>query len=240
MIYVVVGIIALPLLFLAFAFFTALCERQYLSGDVEPVSMPYPCPATAYWVETNRQAPPLGFASAGEFATKKNASLVKGLQSLWISSDRKVILSVVSASFAGTTLKKAVLRSRLPDGRIIESTDNPPITDPSRVIQTGVLLNANLPELFHFHWRAIMATGLEPLPFSGPTVLADLEQIDLDRGARLVGMGLARWADPQKTTMRMTLRGAVRHIFRSFFKEAVQLSSQQHRADIPRAGSKAG
>ena len=37
-------------------FVTAMCERQYLSGDVEPVSEPYPYAPSPYWQATTPTA----------------------------------------------------------------------------------------------------------------------------------------------------------------------------------------
>lgn len=235
--YVGIGIGALAILWFAFVFITALCERQRLTGDVEPVSEPYPYPKSSYWVVTGKQAAQLGLSHAGDYATKRNTSVVKGLQSLWLSPDCTVIASIVAASFASMPLKKTVLRSRLANGTVIESTDNPGSKDLSRVVNTAVLLNAGIQELFQFHSQRILGSGFAVVPFSHESVLSSFEQIDAERGARLVGMGLARWADPQKSSIRLTFRGSIAHILRNYFQEIGALKGQRQRTGIPRAGS---
>src|SRR3954453_2961435 len=100
MIYFLVGIFGLVILFYVFAFFTALFERQYLVGDIEPTSLPYPYAPLPYWNAPAQDAIRIGLIRGGEYATKRNSSPVKGLESLWITPDRQVIASIVCGSFA--------------------------------------------------------------------------------------------------------------------------------------------
>jgi hypothetical protein len=93
--YGLIAIAALASAFVTLMFVTAMCERQYLSGDVEPVSEPYPYAPSPYWQATRDVALRLGMLHAGDFATRKNTSVVKGLQSLWMTADRRVICSIV-------------------------------------------------------------------------------------------------------------------------------------------------
>jgi len=233
--YIVLGILALVALFVLVFVITCLCERQYLTGDVEPAGAPYPYPPSSYWEITRENAFKIGLAHAGDFATKKNTTMVKGLQSMFISRDRQVIIAIVSCSTAGAMLKKTVLRSKMVNGRIIESTDNPGLKDLSGVVDHTMLYNAGIAELGDFHTQRIQRARLTPVAFKTDSVLQEYERMDLDRGARWVLQGLAHWVDPQQTSIRMTVRGTLAHLkdlLRSFGK----LSEQQHRAHIKRAG----
>src|SRR5438045_2874970 len=113
MTYILLGIAGLVAAWFVLAFFIALFERQYLVGDVEPTAPPYPYPPNAYWNSSAQTAAAIGLIRVGEFATKRNTSLVKGLQSLWIAPDRQVIASIVVGQFAKIPLKKTTLFTRL-------------------------------------------------------------------------------------------------------------------------------
>ena len=216
---------------------TGLCERQRLTGDVEPAQPPYPWAASRYWEATRADAIRLGLQHGGDFATKKNASAVKGLASMFLSPDQQVIVSISSASLVGAKVKKTVLRSKFANGRVLESSDNSGAWDLSGVIDRSVLLNAGIEELMGMHLQRVRSSGTSPMPFSPTAVLDEFENIDLDRGRRLVLLKLARWADPQQTSIRLTLRGSLM-LVRKMISEMGKLRAQQHRAAIKRAGSR--
>ena len=235
----IVGAVVLGLVvsWFIFLFITALCEKQYLSGDIEPVSEPFPYKPSPYWLATGEHARMAGLIRVGNFATKRNTSIVKGLASAWVTPDRTTIMNVVGGSFAGMPLKKTVLRSRLADGRVLESTDNPYVGDPTGLIEMAVLLNAGVPELLEFHRQRLLQSTSPAVPFARPDVQMEWEQIDLERGARLVQMGFARWVDPQHTMTRATVRGALRFLFHGQGKQMRQLHDQQGRTSVKRAGT---
>lgn len=220
-----------------FMFVTMLCEKQYMSGDIEPVHPPYPYKTSTYWLATREHAGMAGLISVGDYATKRNTSIVKGLASIFISPDRTIIVTIVTASFVGIPFRKTVLRSRLTDGRVLESSDNPLPSDPTDFVHPGLLLNAGIAELLDFHRQRIFQSAAAALPFARTDICAEWEQIDLDRGARLVEMGLARWTDPQRTTMRATWRGAFKFVFYKDPRQKRQLREQRERFAIKRAGA---
>jgi hypothetical protein len=225
-------VLALIAAFLLLFILVSLWERQYLAGAVEPATEPYPAPPPPYWLATRADAIKLELRPAGDFVTKKKAPFVKGLLSLFISPDHTVIASI----FASTGLKKTVLRTKLATGRIVESTDNGGIEDMSGVVDRALLLNAGIAELMEFHKQRLQKSGSTALAFNPNAVLAGLEQMELEKGARWVLMGLARWADPQHTSIRMTFRGALANV-RFLFRQMAKLKGQQHRTHIRRAGA---
>src|SRR5437867_343345 len=76
--YVLLGLLALFAAFLLLFILTSLCERQQLSGAVEPASEPYPFPPSPYWQATRAAALQLGLRHAGDFATRRKAPMIKG------------------------------------------------------------------------------------------------------------------------------------------------------------------
>jgi len=174
---------------------------------------------------------------AGDFATKRNTSMVKGLQSMWTTPDRSVICAIIGGSFIGATLKKTVLRSRLENGLVLESTDSPGIGDIGKLVDRAVLINAGIEELARFHAQRIANSGFIPAPFKGDSVIMNYEQVDLDKGSRLVELKLARWVNPQRDSIRLTLRGALRSAVGDYIADVLKLKAQKERIDLPRAGS---
>jgi hypothetical protein len=227
--------VVLVIVFLVVMVIVCLVERQYLIGDVEPASEPFPYPPSSYWKVTREYARLTGFQHAGDFATRKNTSLVKGLQSLFLNHDRTVILAVFSGASAVGKLKKTVLRTQFANGRILESSDQSGLEDLSGLIQREVLLNAGVEELLDFHERRVRATGTPPVPFKPGAGQQEYDQMDLDRGARWVLMGLAYWVNPEKTIIRMTVRGTWAHL-KSMVRQMRKLGSQSERTEIRRAG----
>ena len=87
--YVFLGFLAVIGAFYLTFIIVCLCERQYLTGDIEPVSEPFPFTPPPYWTVTRQEAFNLGLHHGGDFATKKKTSIVKGLQSMFLSPDRR-------------------------------------------------------------------------------------------------------------------------------------------------------
>lgn len=227
-------VVFLVLAFLVFMVIVCLVEKQYLVGDVEPASEPFPYPPSSYWKITRENARRLDLQPAGDFATRKNTSLVKGLQSLFVDQNRTIIVSVVSGATAGAQLKKTVLRTQLASGRILESSDESGLEDLSGLVQREVLLNAGVEELLEFHQRRVRAAASPVLPFNADA-MREFDRMDLDRGTRWVLLGLAYWVNPEKTIIRMTVRGTAAHL-KSLFRQMGKLGAQQDRTDIRRAG----
>jgi hypothetical protein len=233
--YIILGVVGVVILFLIFFVIVCLWERQHLVGDVEPVQEPFPYPPTPYWLKTCENAARIGLRHAGDYATKKNTTLVRGLETLYLTEDCWVLAAVVSGSTAGAKLKKTILRTRLANGKILESTDNPGGGDVTGVIDRAVLLNAGIEELMRFHEQRIQTSHSQPMPFNADAVLEEHERIDLDRGKRLVLLKLAYWINPQETCIRLNLRGAFAYL-RKMFSDMRKLQSQQHRQHIRRVG----
>ena len=224
----------LALAFFLFVFIAALSERLRLKGDLAPVSEPFPRKPAPYWLETREEARRMGMRHGGDFANMK--SLIKGLQSLWVTQDRHVLVAIDAGSSAGS-VKRTSLRTRLEDGHILESSDNPGLSDSGGTIDKAVLINAGLKELMGFHLQRIVKAGSPARLFNLESLLDEYEQIDMERGRRLVELGLARWADPEHTSIRMTLRGALKHLQHDYFKQMKELRAQSERSSLRRAGS---
>lgn len=235
LLYIALGVIALAGAFFIFFFVICLWEKQYLAGDVEPAQQPFPYPPLPYWVKTREEAARLGYWFAGDYATRKTASVVRGLECYFFTADHRTLINIVGASIAGAKTKKTALRTRLENGKIIESTDCPVARDVTRVIENRVLLNAGLEELMGFHLLRLHHAGSVAVPFNAGNGLAESERIQLERGQRLVAARLARWVNPEHTCLRLNLRGALAYL-KGLVTQTAQFEDQRMRAEIKRVG----
>jgi hypothetical protein len=237
-VYAVVGLLALAVLlvvlFQILFIITCLCERQYLAGDTEPANEPYPYPPSPYWRVTRKTAFEAGLQHAGDFATKQKKGLVKCLEALFISPDNQVILMISSGAAAVAKDHRTIVRTQLNTGRILESCDTFGTRDLSGVIERDVLLNAGIAELMEFHRERIRKSGAIPVAFGAGTVREEFDRITLEKGARWVTHGFARWADQEHTSIRMTFLGAWAQMSRLFSDDP---NKQRSRVHIRRAGS---
>jgi hypothetical protein len=231
------GVTALLAVFLLFFFITCLRERQHLVGDVEPAIEPFPYSPSPYWRCTRQDALDLGWQYAGDFATKKETTIVKGMFSIFLSPDRRVMAGIFSGSAAGAKLHKTILRSRLEDGSVLESCDLSGMSDPTGVLRQETLHHAGIAELSDFHAQRLQTLGANSFVFDPENALCDYEKMNWDRGARWVELGLAYWVEPEQRSIRMTMRGAMTQI-QALFKKMSEMKEQKHRAELPRAGSR--
>jgi hypothetical protein len=231
------GLAVLVAAFMVFFLITCMREKQFLVGDVEPVGEPYPYTPSRYWQCTRQDAFSLGWQHAGDFATKRSTTIVKGMMSLFISSDGRVIAGITSGSTAGAKLHKTVLRSRLSDGTVLESCDTSGMSDPSGLLRQETLLHAGIAELAAFHEQRLQACGASDFVFNQESALEDYEKMDWDRGAKWVEQGLAYWVGPEQHCIRMTFRGATMQL-ETMFKRMNRLNEQKERINLARAGSR--
>jgi hypothetical protein len=238
-VYIFLGIAAVVLLFMLTFFLISLRERQYLIGDLEPASEPYPYPPARYWTFTRQDAFKAGWRHVGDFATKKDTTMVKGLLSLFLNQNGTVIAATFSGSAVGAKLHKTVLRSRLANGAIIESCDMFGMSDPTGALSQATLMNADFIELAEFHAQRLQGAASNPLIFTPANAFSEYEKMDWERGARWVERGLARWVEPQQVSIRGTVRGALTQLG-SLSAKTRAASEQQKRSVIKRAGSRPG
>jgi hypothetical protein len=235
--WIVGGVAAVIGLFFITFFIICLRERQYLVGDVEPAKEPFPYTPARYWVFTRQDAFKLGWQHAGDFSTRKNTTMVKGMLNLFLSPDGSVMASIFSGSAAGAKLHKTLLRTRLSNGSILETCDMSGISDPTGMLSQATLMNAGIVELSEFHAQRLVTSGASAVPFNLANALSEYENIDRERGARWVQQGLAKWVDPQQTSIRMTFRGAMAQT-KSMISRTRAMNQQSHRMHILRAGSR--
>jgi len=232
--YGLLGIVGVIVAFLVFFLAVARFENQRLVGHFEPVTAPWPHTPSSYWLKTRERAAGIGLQPDGDLATIKSHRKVRGLLSLFYTEDRLVLASIVSSTSAIGSAKRTMLRSKLSNGGLLESTDCPGLNDLTGVTKHVVLLNAGIEELLRFHRHQVQATGLEALPFTGPA-REENDHLAHARGGRLVMLKLARWTNPQETSLRFTWRGAWVHLT-GMFSEIGKLQAQQHRTHVRRAG----
>jgi hypothetical protein len=186
----------------------AFCEKDHLRGDLVAQSYSPDAWKSDYLRQRHEQALAMGLTHCGDFHTGVHASLVKGPMRLYVNKARTAIIAVISARFLGLELKKTVARSRLSAQRTLETSDFGATADPTRGIEPLTLWGADLDEVLSTH-EARMQAELAPAAVKPEAAFALYEQIEMDRGQRMVDRQLARWTDRTQRSIRRTFQGAL-------------------------------
>lgn len=207
--YLVLVIPALIVGYYLLSLILALGEKDYLRGDLLPKAYAPETWKSAYLDQRHAQAPGLGLTHCGDYFTAPHASLGKGYMRLHLSETRTTVIALVSARFGGMEIKKTVLRTRLSAQKVIETNDCAGSADPTGGIKVSTLWQAELPDLLAAHEARLQTENPPPAPLEPAQAFALYEQIDVERGQRMVDAKLARWTDPSRSTIRRTLKGAL-------------------------------
>ena len=187
----------------------ALAEKDYLRGDMIPGSPPPESWKSAYLEGKQAEAAQLGLIHAGYYQTAPHSSVVKGYMRLYVTESHNAIVALISARIGGLELKKTLVRTRLSEQRVIETNDCASTADPTGGVEKTTRWCADLVELLATHEARLQAETLPATPLRPETAFALYEQIEVDRGQRMVDRKLARWTDPSRSTIRRTIKGAL-------------------------------
>lgn len=222
--------------FPALVFLTALLEKQYLKRDMAPVVGRSPYPVLPYSIAMKGQAGQLGFVHCGDHYTRKDASIVRGNSSLWLSADRRILCQITDGKFAGIAYRKTRLWARLQDGRILETTDETGTVQLSRIVLTLICCHGDLFELLAVHEGRPEFAGGDCHEFDPRQAQAQLEEIEMARGRQLVADGLAYFYNENRGIIRYTFRGALKVAAGSMLGNRKDLQPQKERMSMKRPG----
>jgi hypothetical protein len=183
-------------------------EKDHVKNDMIPGSIPTSW-KSAFLDEKSAEAANLGLEPCGEYQTAPHASIVKGYTRLYLTPARTAFVALTSARMGGLEIKKTVIRSRLSDQQAIETNDCASTADPTGGIKVLSLWQAELAEVLATHEARLQMAATAVAPVSPADVFSQYEQIDVDRGQRMVDQKLAAWTDPSRSTFRRTLKGAL-------------------------------
>jgi len=213
---------------------TGLWEKQHivpfepLAEGEAPAHMPY----TA---TMNDQVRRLGFVDPVQIRHVKCGTYnVQG--SAWFSPDRTILAFIVGGKIARLRLRRTLLYTRLPDGRLLTTTDELETAELTGLYEREVLANADLVELFHRHRARIVRHVPNPQPFTERTSLDALLAIVRLEAERTIERGWGAYADPAQSCWRYTVAGVLRLIPRTFRPKNIQGSGNIQRASRPRPG----
>jgi hypothetical protein len=204
-------LLAIPILIAGYyllSFLIAYCEKDHLRGDLVRQDFQPETWHSPYLQQRHEQALKLGLTHCGDFYTGPHASMVKGPLRLYLTPARTAIVVIACARFLGMELKKTVIRTRLSAQHSIDTSDYASTADPTGGTRLSTLWGAELEELLATHETRLQAEAQPPL-ISPEKAFALYEQIEVDRGQRMVDRQLARWTDPSQSTIRRSIKGAL-------------------------------
>jgi hypothetical protein len=205
--YVLLAIVLLVAGWYLLSLVLAWLEKDHVRNDLVPGAIPESW-TSAFLHGKSAEAAALGLVPCGDYQTAAAASIVKGYTRLYLTPSCTAVVGLTSARIGGLELKKTVVRSRLSDQEAIETNDCASTADPTGGIQVLSLWKANLAEVLAAHEARLQMVLPAARPISPADAFAQYEQIDVDRGQRMVDQKLAVWTDPGRSTFRRTLKGA--------------------------------
>jgi hypothetical protein len=209
--YILLAIPALIAGYYLLTFLIAYCEKEHLRGDLVQRAFQPELWNSAYMKGRHEEAMKLGLTHCGDFHTGPHASMVKGPLRLYLTPARTAVVAVACARFAGMELKKTVIRTRVSEQRAIDTSDFAATADPTGGIKLTTLWGAEFADLLATHEARLQSEAPTPL-ISPDRAFALYEQIDVDRGQRMVDRNLARWTDPSGSTVRRSIKGALQSL----------------------------
>jgi hypothetical protein len=126
------------------------------------------------------------------------------------------------------------LYSRLDDGSYLVTSDKPTGAEAPGYYDNEIVMGADFDRLLARHEARLEETGRVTIPFRGDDALANYEAIIAGRLESLVGSGEAYYIDPERTTIRSTLKGALLNYLRTLTPKKVT------RPDADRPGPRPG
>jgi 2-polyprenyl-3-methyl-5-hydroxy-6-metoxy-1,4-benzoquinol methylase len=197
------GAVALAILFVL----VYRLERRYIR-DFESVTESKLPKLSWYTCEMNEQARRFGFQHCGWYGQKRKG-LYKGIATVWLSPDKLTLLVVGGGKIVGIDLKTTWLYSKVIEGCLVVTSDEPGEVDVSRVFDKQFLFNADLEELCNLHKsrQAMWEGRLEA--FDGSSILEEYETLERHRVYVLIARGSAKWLDKNQEKWRYTLKGSI-------------------------------
>lgn len=220
-----------PVGFLTFLFVVSLVERRLVDPYVQidpgqsPVAqgfgvgkgLPHASQASDYTMRMASDAGAAGLTLEAVYAHAK-VPMIKIVGMVLWSADRRVLLSTGSGTVANLPAYQTWLFTPLRDGRYLVTTDNNDEGDHSRLYLTKRVLNVPFEKLHRAHLARVADHGSQATAFAEPSAFEALSGIARQRAERMAFLGIARYADLQRTAWRYTVAGALRVVL-DFFKQ---------------------
>jgi hypothetical protein len=144
-----------------------------------------------------------GFAYHGLMAHAK-APRIQILATMWMSPDRRMIVSSGSGSVLKMAAYQTQIYSPLKGGRWLVTSDNTGAGDPSRQFKYKRVVNVLFPRLLEAHLKQMAKHSAQVKEFAQPNAVDALLALYDEHVALMVDKGLARYLDAQKTRWSYT------------------------------------
>jgi hypothetical protein len=228
--------LAIQVPFVLLTFIVALREthRRAVYVRVEEAEA---LPSNAYMDLTNAMAEKQGFSYLG-VCRAGNDKLYRIRYDTWISPDRDVFAVVGAGRMAAIPSQATILTSKLTDGRVLITVDNPGAMggDSSGMTEWKVLTNADFPELLAKHRARIEAEMTPVEPYSDRDPLGDHLELNSQRVERMARAGHLYFLDDERDRWRYTAWGAVVRVCETYKRAFVQILKNYGRRTMSRPG----
>jgi hypothetical protein len=188
-------------------YFMAYFEKEHVRNDFEPKEYDPTAWNSVYLIKQDADAKDAGLKYCGSYFTAKHASVVKGYMLLYVNPDNNAIVSLISARFGSSELKKVVISTRFTDGTAFVTSDGFQLPDYTNGILKQTLYRVSIVELLQAHAGRLGESEKKIERVTSDNAFRLYEDIEFNRGERLVAMGYGRWADPAQSRLRRTIRG---------------------------------
>ena len=190
-------------------YFIAYFEKEHVRNDVEPKAYEPTVWNSAYLLKQEVDAKDASLKYCGSYFTSKHASVVKGYMLLYVTPGNDAIVSLVSARFGSSELKKVVISTKFTDGTAFVTSDGFQLPDYTNGIWKQTLYRVSIVELLQAHANRLGESGKRIERVTTDNAFRLYEDIEFSRGERLVAMGYGRWTDPAQSRVRRTIRGVI-------------------------------
>ncbi|MHC5083940.1 MAG: hypothetical protein ACYTET_08405 [Planctomycetota bacterium] len=194
-------IILVPFLFMLLARFEKRmihCFEPCGEREIEPQS--------DYCSAVNDSAREMDFHDCGCFRHSRGGIYQMHFKA-WVSPDFHTLLIVTGGKMMGVAFERMYLHSRTMDGPILVTTDMSGEADLSGLLDTEVLWNCHLDELYDLHRERLAAWDNELEYFEPDDALEEFELIERQRVRVMVNAKLAQYVGYDQNAWRYTWKG---------------------------------
>ncbi|PYM10638.1 MAG: hypothetical protein DME18_15845 [Verrucomicrobia bacterium] len=229
------AIVALVAFFFILIISVSLLEKQRIR-QLEAVPRDSLVPTSSYFDAMNEAAAAHGYTSCGAYARIPRNAFTNAYMAAWLSPDRTTLACVMGGKVAKANYRKTLLVSWIEEEKFLVTRDDFGETDPSKILEIEVVLNADFSELSTRHAQRLAGSHARPKLLDPVSVTMYWERMEEIRAKKLISYGRARFVDEADGIWRYNFRGAWMN-FMDVVKTIRASKGQSGRLKIKRPGS---
>ena len=155
------AIVALVAFFFILIISVSLLEKQRIR-QLEAVPRDSLVPTSSYFDAMNEAAAAHGYTSCGAYARIPRNAFTNAYMAAWLSPDRTTLACVMGGKVAKANYRKTLLVSWIEEEKFLVTRDDFGETDPSKILEIEVVLNADFSELSTRHAQRLAGSHARP------------------------------------------------------------------------------